>query len=160
MRNAILMRITHELRARAEWATAHPEDGGDITEAYERQRPVLAVEKARSLDSLRGFLDLQRRFAEELEQGGGHGYSGLYVAPRPLLHFVTTALEERGDVASSGSRVGHRVAPEAVPGWLANHTDAWRTRVTEQRQRDGHGPLPSTAFRQLHGMYAAWWYQQ
>ena len=171
VKNAVLMRISHEWKTRAAWDEAHPEYADDAqaqAAAYDARRPKLAVSKALALESLRGFLDLQRIATQEhwdVESGttGGGGSAevvvGAAVPPPAVLSHVVTALEERGDLKSSRKRVGQHTAPLSPEDWLGERMETWRTRVTQGRAIDPpQEPGPSPYFRRMHEVFATWWY--
>ena len=56
VRNGIIMRVGHEVKMRDAFMKAHEND----EEVPERNIPHLATERKLSLDSLHGFVDLQR----------------------------------------------------------------------------------------------------
>ena len=81
VKTACLMRIGHEVKMRDAWAHAHEND----LEIPERFVPTLAIDKMRTLDSLRGFLELQKMGRKIQDHG----------AP-PILCAIATAVEESG----------------------------------------------------------------
>ena len=95
VRNAILMRVGHEVKVRDAWMHAHEND----LEQEERFVPVKAVDKMRTLDSLLGFLVLQN-MGKQVDKDG----------PAPLLCHVVSSLESMHQVHFSPTRRAREAA--------------------------------------------------
>lgn len=140
VRNAILMRVDHEVEARSAWAAAHPEGFDGQSHG---QVPKLVADKARSLDSLKGFLDLQRR-ATEHKQSGSNFYD-----PAPALHSIATAVEEAGLLPHCSRSTCGRYAQPSPEAWLSKRLEVWRQRAADKRAQ-GIQPAPQPSFLKLY----------
>jgi hypothetical protein len=144
VRNAIVMRVGHEVKVRNAFLHAHEND----LEPAKRIVPTLAEARRLCLEALHGFIDLQ--FAAETGKG-----AYVNIAPAPILCAVTTALHQ-SDVLSFPSwsyRHSQHVEPADIPNWLEAKLDEWR-KGKEAQEGDYRTGICTQEFMESYKVYA------